>query len=406
MKYDVAVVGAGPAGSTAAKYLAEKRINVVLLDKNKFPRDKPCGGGLPSHVWKRFPYVKTEDIIESYSYSGCAYSPSLKYKAVLKKDDPIVGMVLREKFDNKLVEFALDKGADLIDGETVKNIKILKDKARLILDDKKEIDAEIVVGADGVWSIIADKLGLAPPKGRTIGVCMFQEYDLGEETVNRFFGNEKMCFIHLRFQDMMGYGWVFPKKQHLNIGVGRIRPDVEQSKSKTSLSTIYKEYIKTLKKTNIIPGDLTVGKCKGGALPIAPLKKTYSDRVLLCGDAAGFLNPLSGEGIYYAMSSGQIAADVIAESLEKGDNSEIFLSSYQTRWMNDFGKEIYEFLRLPAYRGNIEYLVELASKNKKLADIVLGVMHGGSSFRDCKLELTLRFLVAHYKNRLTGYLAN
>jgi len=402
MKYDVAVVGAGPAGSTAAKYLAEKGIKVILLDKSKFPRDKPCGGGLPFHVWRRFPYIKNEDFIESYSYGGYAFSPSLKYRAVLKKDEPMTGMVLREKFDNKLVEIAVDNGANLIDGKNVEEIKVSKDKVKLILDDKQEVNAELVVGADGVWSVIAKKLGLIPPEGRMIGVCMFQEYDLGEETMHSFFGNEKMCSIHLKFQNMLGYGWVFPKKQHLNIGVGKISPDVEPSESKTNLSHVYKEYIKNLKKAKMIPDDLNVGKCKGGALHIGPLKKTYSDRALLCGDAAGFLNPLSGEGIYYAMSSGQIAADVIAESLEKENTSEMFLSSYQKKWMNDFGKDICEFLRLPAYRGNIEYLVKLASKNDKLANIVLNIMHGGLSIRDYKLELLVRFLIADFKNQLTS----
>jgi len=404
MKYDVVVVGAGPAGSTAAKYLAEKGIKVLLLDKNKFPRDKPCGGGLPFHVWKRFPYVK--DMIDSYSYGGYCFSPSLKYKAVIKKDEPIVGMVLREKFDKKLVELAIEKGVNLIDGKTVENIRISKDKAKIILNDKQEINSEIIVGADGVWSIIAKKLDLIPPKGRMIGICMFQEYELDEETIERFFGSERFCSIHPKFQGMLGYGWVFPKKQHLNIGVGKISPNAEMSKSKINLSHIYKEYIKALKKTNMIPDDLKIGRCKGGALHIGPLKKTYYDRVLLCGDAAGFLNPLSGEGIYYAMSSSQIAADVIARSLETENTSEMFLSSYQTKWINDFGKDIYEFLRMPAYRGNVEYLVKLASKNDKLADIVLNIMHGGLSIRDNRVELIVRFLIAHYKNRFTSSIAS
>jgi len=397
MKYDVVVVGAGPAGSTAAKHLAEKGIKVLLLDKSKFPRAKPCGGGLPMHVWKRFPYVK--DMIESYSYGAYSFSPSLKYRVVFKKDEPIVGMVLREKFDSRLVKLAIDNGANFIDGKTVEDIKISKDEAKLVLDDKQELNAELVIAADGVWSTIANKVGLIPREGRRIGFCMFQEYDVGEEIIDRFFGNDKTCSIHLKFQDMMGYGWLFPKKQHLNIGVGKISSDDEMSKSKINLSHVYKEYIKNLKKVKMIPDDLKVGRCKGGALHISPLKKTYSNRVLICGDAAGFINPLSGEGIYYAMSSGKIAAGIIIESLEKGDTSETFLSSYQTKWMNDFGKDIYEFLGLSGYKGNVEYLVKLASKHDKIADILLGILHGGLSVRDCKLELMIRFLIADFKDR-------
>jgi flavin-dependent dehydrogenase len=345
-------------------------------------------------------------LIESYSYAGYAYSPSLRYRAFIKKDDPIVGMTLREKFDSRLVQLAVDDGANFIDGKKVEDIKISKEKAKIVLDDKQEVDTKLVVATDGVWSVIGNKLNLIPKKGRRIGVCLFQQYNLGEETIDKFFGDEKACSIHLRFQGLLGYGWVFPKKQHLNIGVGKISPDDELSKSKTNLSQVYKEYIKVLKKTNIIPDDLKIGRCKGGALHIGPLRKTYSERVLLCGDAAGFINPLTGEGIYYAMSSGKTAADVIVESLEKEDVSETFLSSYQTKWMNDFGKDIYEFLRLPAYRGNVEYLVKLASKNDKLADIMLGVVHGGLNFRDYKLELIIRFLIAHYRERLANCLTS
>ena len=105
MKYEVVVVGAGPAGSTAAKFLSEKGVKVLLVDKSKFPRDKPCGGGLPARVLKRFEYIK--DLIDSYSYGSYAYSPSLKFKMEFQQNDPFVAMILRNKFDYGLVKLAL-----------------------------------------------------------------------------------------------------------------------------------------------------------------------------------------------------------------------------------------------------------------------------------------------------------
>jgi geranylgeranyl reductase family protein len=392
LRYDVVVVGAGPAGSTAAKVLSEKGVKVLLLDKSKFPRDKPCGGGLPYRVLNRFNYVKNKDLIESYSYGGVSYSPSLKYKGTYKKNDPIAAMVLREKFDSGLAQLAIDSGADFIDGKTVKDVKISKDKT--------EVDSKIVVGADGVWSIVAKKTGLSPPK-KYLGICILNEYDLGEDTINSYFGEEKMCHIHLNFQGIIGYGWVFPKKQHLNIGIGKISPDTHISKTKIDLLTIYKNYIKTLKKTKIIPKNLEIGKCKGGTLHIGPLEKTYADRVILCGDASGFLNPLTGEGIYYAMSSGEIAAGVITKALEVSDTSEIFLSKYQKNWKKDFGKDIESLLgSSKSMGGNIEKFVRLASKNEKLADIAIGVLQGGLSIQDYNLELIVRYLFASFKDRI------
>ena len=399
MKYEVAVVGAGPAGSTAAKFLSEKGLKVLLVDKSKFPRDKPCGGGLPYRVLNRFNYLKNKDLIDSYSCRGVSYSPSLKYKATFKKNTPFVAMVLREKFDMGLVQLAIDGGTEFIDGRAVKDVKISKEKAKIILDDKTEIDSEIVVGADGVWSVVAKKTGLSPPK-KYLGFCILNEYDVGEDTINNYFGEEKTCHIHLKFQGIIGYGWVFPKKQHINIGIGKFSPDARISKTKMDLLTIYRNYIKVLKRTKIIPKNLEIGRCKGGSLHFGPLEKTYADRALLCGDAGGFLNPLTGEGIYYAMSSGEIAAGVIIKALEVGDTSENFLSKYQENWKKDFGKDI-ESLHGSARKigGDLEKLVRLASKNKKLADVAVGMLHGGSSIQDYRLELIVRYLYASFKDR-------
>ena len=84
--YDVVIVGAGPAGSTAAKYLAEKKLKVILIDKEKFPRNKSCGGGLPLKVLKQFDYLEKNNLIESYTYGGYIYSSSLKYVIDAKKE--------------------------------------------------------------------------------------------------------------------------------------------------------------------------------------------------------------------------------------------------------------------------------------------------------------------------------
>jgi len=398
-QYEVIIVGAGPAGSTAAKFLSEKGLKVLLVDKSKFPRDKSCGGGLPYRVLNRFSYVKDKDLIDSYSYGGISYSPSLKYKATFKKNTPFVAMVLREKFDMGLVELAIDSGAEFIDGRAVKDVKISKEKAKIILDDKTEVDSEIVVGADGIWSVVAKKTGLSPPK-KYLGACILNEYDVGEDTINNYFGEEKMCHIHLTFQGILGYGWVFPKKHHINIGIGKFSPDTRISKTKMDLLTIYRNYIKVLKRTKIIPKNLEIGRCKGSALHFGPLEKTYADRVLLCGDAGGFLNPLTGEGIYYAMSSGEIAAGVIIKALEAGDTSENFLSKYQENWKKDFGKDVESLLGSTRRMGrDVEKIVRLASKNEKLADVALGVLHGGLSIQDYRLELIVRYLYASFKDR-------
>jgi len=402
MKYDVTVVGAGPAGSTAAKFLSEKGFNVLLLDKEKFPRSKPCGGGLPIRVLNRFRYVKDKGLIESYSFGGFAYSPSLKYKVELQRNEPIAAMILRKKFDMELVQLAVDNGADFIDGRAVEDIKISKEKTKIILDDKTEVDSEIVVGADGVWSIVAKRSVLEHTQRKT-GMCVFQEYNVDEEIIDKLFGEERMCYTHLKFQNIPGYGWVFPKKQHLNIGIAKLTPDVNISKTKMNLLNIYRDYIKTLKKTRVIPENLEIGRCKGGVLPVAPLEKTYANRVIIVGDAGGLINPISGEGIYYAMSSGKIAAQVISESLENDDASEKFLSKYQKNWKKDFGKDIEILLRSTKNLTiQTEKFVKLASRDEKLADIALSILKGDISIHKYRWKLIRRYLYVYFKELFSG----
>jgi len=258
--------------------------------------------------------VKDKGLIESYSFGGFAHPSSLKYKVGVQRNEPIAAMILRKKFDYGLVKLAIDSGATFMDEKSAEDIKILKDKARILLNDGTNIESQIVIGADGVWSTIAKKSGLGQRR-KNVGMCLFQEYPMLNKTLDRFFGEKRLCHIHMNLQGIAGYGWAFPKKEHLNIGICEFKPVINQSRSKTNLKEIYENYINILKEGKIIPDDLKMGRVKGGVLPVFPLEKTYADRIILCGDAGGFINPVSGEGIYYAMSSGEIAANVTAEAL-------------------------------------------------------------------------------------------
>lgn len=397
MNYDVIIVGAGPAGSTTANFLSKRGFKVLLLDKDKFPRDKPCGGGLPFRVLKRFNYLDDEKFVESYSYGGIVHSPSLKYKVEFQNCEPIVAMTLRKKFDFELVKVAIENGANFSDGKAVINVDISKDEAKIFLDDGNVVNTELVVGADGVWSIIAKKTGLSQ-KGQK-GLCVLQEYEVDKETLDRYFGENRYCHIHTRFQNIMGYGWVFPKKEHLNIGIGEITIKKNKSDIKRNLSKVFQDYVKMLKRSEIIPDNLKEKKCKGGALPVYPLEKTYTNRVVLVGDAGGFVNPLSGEGIYYAMTSGEIAAKVITKSLESGETSERFLSKYQINWKKDIGEDLDFLCRLAKNQRQKprEKLFRIASKDKMLGELILKVVAGDLSPKENKWKIIRRYIYGSIK---------
>ena len=365
---DVVVVGAGPAGSAAAKILAEQGINSILIDKEQFPRDKPCGGGLTSRVLTRFPYIKDLNLIESSSYGSCLYSQSLQHQAELHKQEPVTSMVLREKFDDALVNLAIDSGARFHEGKTVTNINKTSEKAKVTLNDGTYVQADIVIGADGFFSTVARKTGLLL-KHKYVGISVVEEFPMDSKDMDRIYTKGRVCHIHHNVYGGTGYGWVFPKRCCVNIGLVDYHVSGDPKNTKKNLGKIFDNYLSLLKNTDLIPENIASRRLRGGHLPFHPLKQTYANHTILCGDAAGFINPLNGEGIYYALASGEISARVAAEAIQANDTSEQFLSRYEKQWKNDFGQEITSMLKLAKQFGQqSEKLIGIMSKDKKFME--------------------------------------
>ena len=192
---------------------------------------------------------------------------------------------------------------------------------------------------------------------------------------------------------------IIPKKECINIGVVEYISPKSKQVDKKNLKNIYRNYIHILKDCKIIPNDLKINNLKGAVLPYCPIEKTYSDRVIICGDAAGLINPLTGEGIDYAMYSGELAANVISKSLESGDMSSQFLSKYETNWKTHFGKDIKLLSHASGEWGKgEENLIKLASEDKKIADIFFEIGVGNSSIKKYKWKLARRLMYLKLKN--------
>jgi geranylgeranyl reductase family protein len=400
MRYDVAIVGAGPAGSTAAKILSEKGIRTLLLEKTTFPRDKPCGGGLQMQILRRFKYIQDHDLVDSYSSAIQLHSSSMKHHITFHNNRPLQAMVRRKTFDQGLATIATQSGAVLNCGDAVKTITNENDHIRIALSNGTAIESKMVIGADGTWSTIAQNVGMKQDCSH-IGVCAYNEYQMSQHTIHRLYGDQRQVHIYLRPHGLAGYGWVFPKKEHVNIGVVEFRHAINPVTEKKNLQTQYACYLQMLKQQKILPKNLAKATPIGGVFPTCPMRTFTADRVLLCGDAAGLVNPMTGEGIYYAMYSGELAAKTAIKALENNTTDARSLREYHRRWNHEFHLDFSLLSRLSKrWARNIDNIIMFASKDKKLIDLICHAIPNPGGIQKERLRILRRFILTYCKGRL------
>ena len=284
--YDVAVLGGGPAGSTAAYRLASAGASVLLLDKATFPRDKPCGGGVTGRAARQLPFSiapVVEDVVDRME-CGLRYRNHVTRHARA----PIAYMTQRSRLDHFLLRKAAEAGADVREGETA---------------DARELDARIVIGADGCNGSSAKQLELAD---RVVyGVALEANYPYD----TRYAGAIVLEIAVIRG----GYGWIFAKGDHLNVGVGG--NGEEAPKLRAELQRMCEAY-------GIDPD--AARDTRGYRLPMRlPRTRLARGTTAVIGDAAGLVDPFSGDGMYEAFLSAKLvtnaALDVLAGRAENLD---------------------------------------------------------------------------------------
>lgn len=297
--YDVIIVGAGPAGATLGYELARKGVDVLILEKERLPRYKPCAGGITVKTLKLLD-LDISPVTHQIVYGArVAYQGSKEF--IKWYDKPLIYMVMRDEFDYFLIQRAQAAGAVVVDNQRVRQLRVNHEGVE-VLTTHDIFKADILVGADGANSIVAKSLALT--KDIELGIGIEAEISVPRERLVKWDSLMGLDLGHIPG----GYGWIFPKKDHLSTGVGGSLCQAKRLKP---------GYQKVLSSQDL--GDYEITKLRSHFLPVRRNGAAIQqERSLLLGDAAGLVDPLTGEGIYYAIKSAQIAAPIITHCLQAG----------------------------------------------------------------------------------------
>jgi geranylgeranyl reductase len=330
--YDVVVVGGGPAGSTAADDLARAGRRVLLVDRAG--RIKPCGGAIPPRAIRDF------DIPESLlvAHARCArmISPS-DQRVDIPIENGFVGLVDRDEFDEWLRQRAAQHGAtrligtfERLDGPDADGITTVRIQSRASAGERAEVSVSVrtrlVIGADGAKSRVAAQAIADSDKGKF--VFAYHEIVRAPAAEDRAGVDYDPSRCDVYYRGTLSpdfYGWVFPHGKCFSVGTGSMDKGFSLRSAVADLRrTAGLDRFETLRR-------------EGAPIPLKPLPRWDNGRnVVLAGDASGVVAPASGEGIYYAMLGGRLAADAALAALQSGRGAE--LASARKRFMKEHGR--------------------------------------------------------------------
>jgi len=367
MIHDAIIVGAGPAGGTAAYNLAKAGMKPLVLDKYVFPRYKACGGFISNKILKALDFDVT-DMIEKNVYScGLTYKSANGFKILM--EESIGALISRDRFDNFLMEKAKIVGASFLQGERVIDFKKEEDLYK-VFTDKGQYRCRYLIGADGANSIIRKKSRLAHKIKRFF--TLTAEFALSGKVRDR---TEDTAWFDLG-DVPYGYGWVFPKAKHLTVGFGLFYGEDKRRKKDPKI------YMHELHQKNKMISDLKMGRMRGCFISTLTDERSNicGKGLFLAGEAAGLVDPFSGEGIYYAVASSKILSELIINNF---DNESYISENYKNKIKEEILKEFKVASRLAKIIYTFPKLsFQILNEYKHLANYYYHLLSGNVSYQD------------------------
>ena len=365
---------------------ARAGLRTLLIDSSKFPRTKPCGGGLTARAIKRFPWLPTLlAAIETKSFhrlhlEGPAGS-CLRYTS----HQPAVITMRRIEFDAALLARAIASGAVFVGGDGLSALDETDDSVRIRTQSGRTFSSKWLIGADGVNGVVSRRAGLSSGwSERDLALDMMEE---SSDTVLSA-TDPDVLWVRFSHDGSHGYSYIFPKRSHLNVGVGFLRTWLKTAGG-TSPYDRQSRLVAELVMSGRLSGESRRENFTPFHIPIAgPLPRTWRGRILLAGDAGGFVHAVTAEGIYYAMVTGELAALAVATGTNVG-------RLFEKRWRREIGPELRDALILQRYlfsgSSYVAAIINGAQNLPWVARTAIDYVDGSRSYRSARRSVLLRF---------------